>query len=307
MKKLLVLTIFIALIGIQGVYAQSQGEVNPFFNASSEDDKYVVANYDCTNLLWPPYTVPSPCDDPNNDKDDSLPSCKDNLGNDNSAIGVYRRVGKDSSDQFTVGTYYIYAGETIVDMEVGDVFTEDNRRLPDPILVKSKEDLEAANANIFKHLYPFEGRVICGREEIVPGAPEWGYKDPQDANLVPPTLQQLENYFLDIIYIVWSVVGLYFAGNIFYIGFKKMTEGFSPEQQGKVMTQLAYWIVGLIGFFIAVPALQYFYQILDINHTKCFYDTDQVAGGEEVVYDLTLPGFTFFFRDVCTGPYSDDS
>ncbi len=243
------------------VGAQSQDSINPEFNASSTDEEYYLLNYDCTNLPWP-----------------------------EGVTGVYRKFDKENA---TVNQYYIYEGETIVELENSsstkltitpgtNLDADGNIRLvPTPTLAP----LATGSDN---------ETIVCIQEDGSAIA----------ANLVPPTLQQIENYFLDIIYIFWAFIGVYAVIQIVWIGIQFMTNATSPERMGNVVSKAMWWLIGLILAFIAIPALHFFFDVLNIQTTKCYCLKDNATGDCEesgdIVYDLTVPGFTFFFKDACT-------
>lgn len=265
----------------QTIFAQSQGDVNPYFDAGSTNEFYVNFNYDCTSLPWP-----------------------------EGAVSTYRQIiyNEEGGEKIPVNveTYYIFQGESFIDIEVGRISDLESRKVPKPIYVSNQV------IGHFSQLEPYKGQVICGlrlrRVNHSPVVdvlelPSSGIKGITTANLIPPTLQQLENYAIDTIYILWAFVGIFATVRLIYLGFQFMTNSFSPEKKGELVNQLALWAVGLVGFFLTIPALHFIYNLLDIQTTKCFYYQD----GEKVVYDLTLPGFTFFYKDVCTGPYAIDN
>jgi hypothetical protein len=286
--------------------AQGQGEVNPFFNAGSKNQFYINFNYDCTSLPWP---------------DD--------------AIKTHRKIFYDSDGvPVDVNTYYVFKGETIIDIEKGirnQVQGGSENEIRDinnfgngfnskylihkPVYISD----EIVNDPIYESLKPLKSQVVCftgilqpkDLEDSVTGDKVTVFLSPrvQDtviANFVPPTLQQIENYAIDAIYMVWAFIGIFATVRLLYLGFQFMTNSFSPEKKGELASQLALWAVGLVGFFLAIPFLQFVYDLLDIRTTKCFYHKD--ATNDTIYYNLTMPGFTFFFKDVCTGPHAiDDS
>lgn len=101
----------------------------------------------------------------------------------------------------------------------------------------------------------------------------------------PPTLQQIEFIVVRVLYAAWGFGGLGWGGYLIFIG----TRFFSgdPQKIEEAKKRITMWIVGIFLFFLAVPILSTLMGILVNDSSVCFQE-------------LTDPGFTFFFRDVCT-------
>ncbi|MCA9386385.1 hypothetical protein KC717_07110, partial [Candidatus Dojkabacteria bacterium] len=290
------------------------------FDASSENMFYVNVNYDCSNVKIPP--TPR---------------------NSNVAIQTYRRVYSPTIDPAAYNansripspfrsqglpyaeTYYIYKGEDILQLEVNpSSFGEPNRQAPQPFLIPDEPPFDTLkNDPVFKDVI---GRVLCDSEYANNGAIEYDNLEnwvingnitaisnlPANrveqfvpATFIPPALQQIENIVLDVLYLFWAFLGMASLVMLIVIGFKLMTSGFSPEQRGDTLKQFAMWFVGLILGILAIPLLQFIYRAIGISTTECYrYTVENSAGEPEIVYDLTMPGFTFFFGDVCTGEFA---
>ncbi|MBD3362943.1 hypothetical protein GF362_04445 [Candidatus Dojkabacteria bacterium] len=319
---------------VSPVFSQSQEDVNPLYDASKEDQVFANYNYDCSNLAWPSNVkgvYRKFLDGPLDRKwaytfyifksdENILDLEKQHIDHKGTANDPFRTEDNDrlllgpmyvsDEDAETYGIleeyegkiicwagysgvkcsspnawYKVCAGEGVVDAYLCDP----NDNTLDRITIETDDSGQCGPSDI--------GKVI----ENTAGVSDLAVTNPNIAmaNFIPPALQQLENYFLDFVYLIWAFVGTFAAFQLLYIGFQIMVSGFSPERLGKEYSKLAYWVVGLIGFFLAIPALHFVYNSLDIRHTKCFYYSDEEKG-----YDLTLPGFTFFFKDVCTGEYS---
>lgn len=217
--------------------AQSQDDINPDFDLSSEEAEYIKLNYDCSGIPWK-----------------------------EGAVSVYRRFNPQSKQ---VESYFIMDDESIVQLEATNGFQAANK-LPLPYLYKHPTG---------------EKEVVCYYNGEI-------YK----AVSLPPTLQQLENYFLDGVYIFWAFIGTYAVFRAIALGFEYMTQATSPEKLGDVVSKVRVWILAVALAALAVPLLHYIYRVVGIQSTRCYY----LENNGEVVYDLTVPGFTFFFKDVCT-------
>ncbi len=304
---LTVSTVFFTTPGIALVSAQSQEEVNPLFDLSSTDPIYINLNYDCTNIKWS-----------------------------EGAIGIYRKVYKSGDKYYEANprineiqqylngkpyaeTYFLFEGETGLSLEESSInkndfnatpFNEIKRIAPSPFIIPSDNPepilKEYVGMPLCDGAYSFSGNDFLAPNQKMRASLDnqnESFGEPKSfvpANFVPPVLQQAENYFVEIIYIFWSIIGLAAVGQLFVIGLKILTSSFSPEQKGATLRSVALWVVGLALAIVAIPLLQFIFRILDIQDTRCFKYTEN----NELVYDLTVPGFTFFFNDTCTSEES---
>ncbi len=109
------------------------------------------------------------------------------------------------------------------------------------------------------------------------------------AVLIPPTLQQIEVWFVRILYVVWAVVGAFSFILLVGVGFEYMLRGGTSDQElVKVRKRIINYIIGFALVFLAVPILTTVFNLLGVN--------DDVA-----CYDVNMPGFQFFFTTLCTG------
>jgi hypothetical protein len=232
-----VVAIFLVAISPFSALAQSQDDINPDFDLSSEESAFIRLNYDCSGIPWP-----------------------------EGAVSVYRRFNPQTNQ---VENYFIKKDESIVQLEATNGFSAANR-LPPPYMYTHPSGEKEVRCS-------WDGRTF-------------------KAVSVPPTLQQVENYFLDAVYIFWAFIGIYAVFRAIALGFEYMTNATAPERLGEVVSKLRWWLLAVVLAALAVPLLHYIYRIVGVQSTRCYYLDD----GNEVIYDLTVPGFTFFFKDVCT-------
>jgi len=111
----------------------------------------------------------------------------------------------------------------------------------------------------------------------------------RDAIARPPKLQQLEVWFVKILYMAWGLSGIAFTLILLYIGFLYMTSRGNDKMMADVKTKLRNWFIGLVLVFLSYPVLNTFFRVIGINEDACYYDITQ-----------TMPGFKFFFPTVCS-------
>ncbi len=113
----------------------------------------------------------------------------------------------------------------------------------------------------------------------------------QQAVIIPPTLQQLEIWFVRILYVIWSVVGALSFFYIVVLGYRYMITRGDVTKVTEIRQKIIYYIIGLVLVFLAVPILTTVFRVLGINRqVDC--------------YNVQMPGFQFFFTDLCTAPKS---
>ncbi|GIW58873.1 MAG: hypothetical protein KatS3mg086_158 [Candidatus Dojkabacteria bacterium] len=115
----------------------------------------------------------------------------------------------------------------------------------------------------------------------------------EPAYFKPPTLQQVEIWFVRIVYIVWAFVGSLSFVMLVYLGYQYMLKGGTSDQAlVDLRRRIINYIIGVVLVFLAVPILTTFFRFLNINgDVKCYEFAE--AG------DLT---FRFFFPELCTDP-----
>lgn len=116
--------------------------------------------------------------------------------------------------------------------------------------------------------------------------------DPQ-AVLNPPTLQQLEVWFVRIVYSIWAIAATFSFLGIVYIGYQYMISRGAPEATVKVKDRLAKFIIGFALVFLAVPILTTVFRLLYVNDSvQCYQGLTSNVG----------IGFQFVFPELCTDP-----
>jgi hypothetical protein len=109
----------------------------------------------------------------------------------------------------------------------------------------------------------------------------------------PPTLQQLEIWFVRLVYIVWAIVGSFSFLMLVYLGYMYMLKGGTSDQAlVDLRRRIVNYVIGVILVFLAVPILTTFFRFLNID------------GGVEC-YKFATSGeitFKFFFPELCTDP-----
>ncbi len=110
----------------------------------------------------------------------------------------------------------------------------------------------------------------------------------EQAVLRPPRLQQIEVWFVRIIYVVWALVGAYSFYLLVVLGYQVMISRGDPTSLPKIRQRIINYMIGFALVFLAIPILDTFFRLLGINKTvSC--------------YDVQMPGFQFFFTTLCSG------
>lgn len=109
-----------------------------------------------------------------------------------------------------------------------------------------------------------------------------------DARAVPrpPHTQQLQVWFIRILYIIWAVAGIIFTLVLMGIGFQYLTSFGNEVALADVIKQFRKWIVGFGLVILAYPMLNTFFNVVGLRESACL-DT------------IELPGFQFFFPRAC--------
>ncbi len=109
------------------------------------------------------------------------------------------------------------------------------------------------------------------------------------AILRPPALQQIEIWFVRILYVIWALVGSFSFFLLVGVGYEYLIRGGTSDQElVKLRKRIINYIIGFVLVFLAIPILTTVFKLLGVNN--------QVA-----CYNVQLPGFQFFFQNVCTG------
>lgn len=111
----------------------------------------------------------------------------------------------------------------------------------------------------------------------------------QRAVLIPPTLQQLEIWFVRIIYVIWTLVATFSVFYLLVLGYRWMISRGDVTKITEIRQKIIYYIIGLILVFLAIPVLTTIFRLLGVNEQVQCYNVNM----DEI-------GFQFFFSDLCT-------
>ncbi len=109
------------------------------------------------------------------------------------------------------------------------------------------------------------------------------------AVLKPPALQQLEIWFVRILYVVWALVGTLSFFFLALLGYRYMISRGDVTKITEIRQKIIYYIVGVVLVFLAVPILTTVFRLLGIN--------DEVD-----CYNVEMPAFQFFHASLCSDP-----
>jgi hypothetical protein len=110
------------------------------------------------------------------------------------------------------------------------------------------------------------------------------------AVLKPPKLQQLQIWFYRVLYAIWGFVAGFSFLTLVYLGYRYMLRGGTSDTElVKLRKDILNYVIGFALVFLAVPILSTIFRLMQIN--------DNVA-----CYQVSMPGFQFFFEDLCTDP-----
>ncbi len=113
--------------------------------------------------------------------------------------------------------------------------------------------------------------------------------DAQRATLKPPALQQLEIWFVRIVYVIWTLVATFSVFYLVVLGYRYMISRGDVTKITEIRQKIIYYIVGVIVVFLAVPILTTIFRLLGVNDNVQCYNVN-----------LDEIGFQFFFSDLCT-------
>ena len=116
-----------------------------------------------------------------------------------------------------------------------------------------------------------------------------GVSGDDKAILRPPALQQLEIWFVRILYIIWALVGSFSFLLLVGVAYEYIIRGGTSDQElVKLRKRVINYIIGFALVFLAVPILTTVFRLLGINN-------------DVACYNVAMPGFQFFFTGICTG------
>jgi hypothetical protein len=136
----------------------------------------------------------------------------------------------------------------------------------------------------------------AGYQPCVGGVYDQGSSCDPAAVLKPVPLNQLEIWFVRVVYAIWSIAVIFSVLGIFVIGYQYMVSRGAPEAMAKVKDRIAKFIIGFCLIFLAVPILNTIFRLLAVNDSvECYQGL--TGGGNNVGI-----GFQFIFPDLCTAP-----
>ncbi len=112
-------------------------------------------------------------------------------------------------------------------------------------------------------------------------------QDGSRAVFKPPKLQQLEIWFVRVVYALWALIGSLSFLYLVLLGYRYMITRGDVTKITEIRQKIIYYIIGFALVFLAVPILSTVFRVMGINK-----DVD--------CYDVSMPGFQFFFTDLCT-------
>jgi hypothetical protein len=115
------------------------------------------------------------------------------------------------------------------------------------------------------------------------------------AVLKPPQLQQLEIWFVRIVYTIWAMIASFSFLLLIYLGYQYLISQGDPTQIKAIRERIIRYIIGFALVFLAVPILITVFRLLGIN------DSVQCYQGLSDANNVGI-GFQFFFSDLCTDP-----
>lgn len=109
------------------------------------------------------------------------------------------------------------------------------------------------------------------------------------AQLKPPAFQQLEVWFVRILYAIWGLVASLSFLFLVKLGYEYIISRGDPTKITEVRKKIVNFIIGFALVFLAIPILTTVFRLLGINtNAQC--------------YNVNMPGFQFFYTSLCTDP-----
>lgn len=109
--------------------------------------------------------------------------------------------------------------------------------------------------------------------------------------LKPPALQQIEVWFVRILYAIWALVASLSFLLIVKLGYDYMITRGDVTKITAIRQRIINYAIGFALVFLAVPVLTTVFRFLGINeNVDC--------------YNVNMPGFQFFYTSLCTDPRS---
>lgn len=109
------------------------------------------------------------------------------------------------------------------------------------------------------------------------------------ARIKPPAFQQIEVWFVRILYAVWGlVVSLSFLFLV-KLGYDYIISRGDVTKITEIRKRIVNYVIGFALVFLSVPILTTVFRLLGVNDSvQC--------------YNVNMPGFQFFYTSLCTDP-----
>jgi hypothetical protein len=109
------------------------------------------------------------------------------------------------------------------------------------------------------------------------------------AQIRPPTLQQIEIWFVRILYAIWGLVASLSFLFLVKLGYEYTISRGDPTKITEVRKKIVSYIIGFSLVFLSIPILTTVFRLLGVNTSaQC--------------YNVSMPGFRFFYSSLCTDP-----
>lgn len=157
--------------------------------------------------------------------------------------------------------------------------------LPNGSLANAYDSLDGTTQNNIIRLLPkaSNGTFLCDDETILSTSERLYF--PQ-AVLIPPALQQFEAWFVQIVFLIYSFVGVFSFIFLIVLGYRYILSRGDVTKITEIRQKIIYYFIGLVLTFMAYPVTIGIFQTLGVNQrVEC--------------YNFALPGFRFFFDDLC--------
>jgi len=137
------------------------------------------------------------------------------------------------------------------------------------------------------------GNYYCCAGTIIPGSPGISECPTGQTKLIaqlkPPALQQIEVWFVRILYSIWGLVASLSFLFLVKLGYEYIISRGDPTKITEVRKKIVNYLIGFALVFLAVPILTTVFRFLGINtNAQC--------------YNVSMPGFQFFYSSLCTDP-----
>lgn len=125
---------------------------------------------------------------------------------------------------------------------------------------------------------------------------DFGNGEVTRAVLRPPSLQQVEIWFVRIVYIIWAFVATFSFVILLGVAYQYIISRNAGEALAKARDRIAKYALGFALVFLAIPILNTTFRLLGVDDSvECYQG---LTGGDNNVGI----GFQFFFYDLCTDP-----